>query len=122
MRRPRSPKRPMHYLVRRLNDGTVLAACPIRRPAPRIMKRDGLRVEADGITRVHSGAGKELSDWNNETRFRFQDIIATNLNTRRAIRELVLGPLIELRKEMAELRAEVDRLHGLLSAPGTIST
>jgi hypothetical protein len=41
---------------------------------------------------------------------RFQDIIANRLNTRRALRELVLAPLAELQAEVARLRLEVARL------------
>lgn len=110
MRLPRKKRRPMHYHVVSLYDGTITAAMPKRKPAPRVMKRDGLRVDPDGVIKEWLGAGQELSDWNNESRFRFQNIIATNLNTRRAIRELVLPVLAELREEIAALRAEVAEL------------
>ncbi len=110
MRRPRKKRRPMNYHVVSLYDGTITGAMPMRKPPPRIMKRDGLRVDDDGVTIESMGAGKELSSSKNETRFRFQNIIATNLNTRRAIRELVLPVLAEMREEIAALRAEVAEL------------
>lgn len=108
MRRPR--KRALHYLASSLHDGTVLGACPIRKPATRIMKRDGMRTDADGITKELSRAGRELSDCRYEGRIRFQDIIANRLNTRRALREIVLVPLKKLHAEVVTLREEVARL------------
>ncbi len=105
MSRPR--RRKMHYHASSLHDGTVIAAIPIRKPAPRILKRDGFRIDADGVATEFTRNGRELSDWNNETRFRFQNIIATNLNTRRAIRSLVLPELAALHEEVANLRAEI---------------
>ena len=44
----------MYYFARSLYDGTVLAAYTIRKPHPRIMKRDGLRVDADASRRSTS--------------------------------------------------------------------
>ena len=69
-----------------------------------------VRTDADGVTRTFPGAGHELSDVRNESRMRFQDIIANRLNTRRALRELVVAPLAELQAEVARLRLEVARL------------
>jgi hypothetical protein len=100
----------MTYEATSLYDGTVIAAAPIRKPAPRIMKRDGLRVDADGVIVESMRAGKELSDWTYENRFRFQDLITASLNTKRALRQLVLPVLEELRSEIAALRAEVAEL------------
>lgn len=108
MRRTR--RRAMHYTAHMLHDGTVLAAYPIRKPSPHVIKRDHLRIDEDGVAFVFSGAGRELSDWHNESRMRFQDVIASNLNTRRALRDLILPPLHDLRSEVAALRAEVAAL------------
>jgi len=98
----------MHYLASTLHDGTVLAAYPVRKPTPHVIKRDHLKIDEDGVAFVYSGAGRELSDVENQTRMRFQNIIATNLNTRRALRELVLPPFEEMRCEIATLRAELE--------------
>ena len=100
MRSPR--KRALHYSAISLHDGTILAAYPMRKPAPRIMRRDGMRTDADGVTRTFPGAGHELSDVRNESRMRFQDIIANRLNTRRALRELVVAPLAELPRRVMQ--------------------
>jgi hypothetical protein len=100
----------MHYTVHTLHDGTVLAAYPVRKPSPQLIKRDRLRIDEDGVAIVFSGPGRELSHSTNESRTRFQNIIAENLNTRRALRELILPPLHDLRTEVSALRAEVAAL------------
>ena len=112
MRRPRLRK--LHYSARTLHDGTILAAFPMRKPSPHVIRRDHLRIDDDGVAKVFSGAGQELSDIENETRMRFQDIIANRLNTRRAIRDLLLPPIIGLQTEVAELRGEIAELKALL--------
>ena len=96
----------MHCSARTLHDGTVLAAYPVRKPTPHVIKSDHLKIDEDGVAFVFSGAGRELSDVENQTRMRFQNIIATNLNTRRALRELVLPSCEERHCEIAALRAE----------------
>jgi hypothetical protein len=99
-----------HYLVSTLRDGTVLAAVPIRKPHPKEMKRRGHRVGKDGETNVSVRSGFELSNWNDEGRLRFLDIIATNLNTRRAIRELVVPKLDAM---LGEIKALNERMDGI---------
>ena len=108
-------QRPMHYEASVLHDGTVLAACPMRKPTSRWVKTSGARVEEDGVVTFGGTAGRELGDPDNDRRFRFQDVIANNLNGRRALRELVLPVLGELRKEVAALRAEVMALRTALA-------
>ena len=106
-------RRPLHYHAIVLHDGTVIAAYPTRKPSLRWVRDRGARVE-DGVVSVGSSAGWELSS-DDERRFRFQNIIAANLNGRRALRELVLPVLAELREEVAALRAEVITLRTALA-------
>jgi hypothetical protein len=112
----RERRRPIYLIATGLYDGTVLAASPIRKPHPKTLKRDGLRIDADGVGESSISGGKELSDWNYEGRTRFQDIIANRLNTRRSIRELVVPPMAKLQEEVTSLRAEVARLADLVAA------
>ena len=64
----------MHYYAHCFHDGTVVAAYPIRKPIPKVIKQDRLRIDEDGVCREWAGAGKELSDVQNESRMRFQNI------------------------------------------------
>ena len=106
--------RPMYFSAHTLNDGTVLAAFPIRKPSKQALKQNHARIDPDGVARVFADAGKDLSDVRNETRTRFQDIISTNLNTRRAIRKLVLPCLAETQEEVGKLSSQLDRIEALL--------
>jgi len=107
MRRPR--RRPTYYLAITLNDGTVMAARPIRKPSRSSTDRSGPSIDPDGVAEWVTTAGKELSDVNNPNRFRFLDLLASNLNTRDALRTLVLPAIESLRKEISELRVEIAR-------------
>ena len=113
MRRQR--RRPMHYTTHSLHDGTILAAYPVRKPPPKTIKRDKIRIDQDGVCHDYAGAGKELSDVHNESRMRFQNIIATRLNTHRAIREMVLPRLEKLQGDINEIRLKLDCIQELIS-------
>ena len=91
MRRQR--RRLIHYTAFSLHDGTVLASHPIRKPIPKAIKHDKLRIDEDGVSKEWLEAGKEFFDINNSIRTRFQDIVSIRLNTRRTIREIVLPEL-----------------------------
>jgi len=111
----RQRRRPMHYTTHSLHDGTILAAYPVRKPPPKTIKRDNIRIDEDGVCHDYAGAGRELSDVHNESRMRFQNIIATRLNTRRAIREIVLPCLERLACDINEIRGQLDHIQRLLS-------
>jgi hypothetical protein len=81
---------------------------------PKVIKRDNLRIDDDGVCREWLRAGQELSDPNIETRFRFQNIIATNLNTRRALREITIPRLAELQAEISTVRTQLGHIEQLL--------
>ena len=111
----RQKRRPIYYLAICLPDGTVNAAYPVRKPIPKTIKREKLRIDKDGVCKEMVDTGKELSDVHNESRMRFQDIIATRLNTRRAIREMVFPYLIKLQKDMDDVRNKLDHIQQLLT-------
>ena len=115
MRRQR--RRHMHYSVHCLYDGTVIAAFPVRKPIPKVIKRDKIRIDEDGVCREWADAGKELSDVRNDARMRFQNIIATRLNTRRAIREIVSPQLLRLQEDIDNIWSQLDEIRGLLGGP-----
>jgi uncharacterized protein YhbP (UPF0306 family) len=98
-----------------LYDGTVTSARPVRKPIPKTIKREKLSIDEDGVCYEWAKAGKELSDVNNESRMRFQDIIATRLNTRRAIREMVYPYVNKLQKDIDGVRNKLDQILQLLT-------
>ena len=104
----------MHYWASALYDGTVLAAFPVRKPTPKRIKQDNLRIDEDGVCQGWLSAGKQLRDGRDENRFRFQNILATSLNTRRALRELVLPRVSELNTEVVAMRTQIGHIEQLL--------
>ena len=108
-------RKPVYYTASSMNDGTVLAAYPVRKPAARIMKRDGDKLDDDGVCKEFVGSYVRSFDFNDPGRFRFFDIMANRLNTRRAIREVVLPELKVIQAEVAALRDEVRELKTVLS-------
>lgn len=108
MRRPR--RRALYYQAFILHDGTVQAAFPIRKPISRGNYRDFFRADDDGVCKEIARSGKELSDWNYEDRFRFQDLIANRLNTRRAIREMIFPRMDAIENEIREIRKILDKI------------
>lgn len=116
---PKQRRRPLHYLASSLFDGTVLAAWPIRKPIRKVIKRDSLSIDADGVCQEYLRGGGALGNANVENRFRFQDIMAANLNTRRALRQIVLPALASLHEEVAALRSQLDRIEGLIEKRST---
>jgi hypothetical protein len=91
-----------------------LAAYPIRKPAPKIIKRDNLKIDDDGVCEETLRSGKHVSDCQYENRFRSQNIIANRLNTRRSIREIVLPKLAMMQQEIAAMRTQFDRIEQML--------
>ena len=111
----RQKRRPMHYNAFSLYDGTVLASYPIRKPTPKAIKYDKLRIDEDGVSKEWLETGKEFFDRNNSIRTRFQDIVSIRLNTRRTIREIVLPELVGLREELQVLQNQMKRIEQLLT-------
>ena len=113
MRRQR--RKPVYYAVTGLNDGTVMAAYPVRKPAARIMKRDGQKLDADNVCREFMGNYVGAFKLDDPGRLRFFDIFANRLNARRAMRELILPEIQAVREEIAALRDEIRHLAATLS-------
>lgn len=116
---PRNRRRPVYYTVSSLNDGTVLAARPVRKPTDRVMKRDGQKLDEDNVCRDFMGSYVGSFKGDDPGRFRFFDIMANRLNMRRAIRELALPEIQVLQAEVQGLREEVRALTATLSERST---
>jgi hypothetical protein len=93
-----------------LADGVVLSAFPVRKPSERAIKETKRRIDKDNVCRETGINSKEFSNIDNENRFRFQGLIAAALNTRRALREMVLPEIAALIAEIALLREQLGRI------------
>lgn len=108
-------RRQVYFTATALHDGTVLSGRPVRKPSQESLRLLRSYIDADGVGVEFPGAGHELSDTDNDTRTRFQDIIAVNLNTRRAIRALVLPQVAEVMESLQELSARLERIESMLA-------
>ncbi len=107
--------KPVYYTTTSMNDGTVLAAHPVRKPAARIMKRDGDKVDEDGVCKELLGSYVRGFDFNDPGRIRFFDIMANRLNTRRAIHEIIEPTLQSIQADIAAAREEIRELRASLN-------
>ncbi len=111
----RQKKRPMHYKSFCLHDGTLILASPIRKPHSKTIKQENLKIDEDGVWHQWPMLSKEFSGLSIENRRRFQDIIATRLNTRRAIREMMFPQLLKLQKDIDDVRNKLDLIQRSLA-------
>lgn len=110
MRRYRPRRRSVYFSVTAMHDGTVLTAVPIRKPAGRIMKRRCQKPDADNVCDERRGSYVESFPIDDPGRLRFFDIMANRLNTRRAIRELVLTRLDEMDRRIEAIQKQVEQI------------
>jgi hypothetical protein len=115
----RQKKRQVYYNASMLYDGAIVATFPIRKPLPKKIKEEHIKIDEDGVCdKGWYSDGKQYSDINAANRFRFQDIMVNRLNTRRAIRELIFPCLFKLEKDMDDMRNQLNRIEQLLTNKG----
>jgi len=112
----RQKQRPIHYSAITLFDGTVLSAHPIRKPTPKSIKQDKIKIDEDWVcNKGWYTNGKQFSDTNFENRFRFQDLMANRINMRRAIRDMVFPYLTKLQNDMDDIHSKLDQIQQMLA-------
>ncbi len=85
------------------------------KPLPKRIKEYKIKIDEDGV--CDEGwyrSGKSFSDCNVENRFRFQNIISNRLNTRRAIREIVMPELAQLKEDIKAIRSQLNEIQASL--------
>lgn len=108
-------RKKIHYTVHCLKDGTVTVAYPVRKPSAEALKRDKEVIDDDGVCREFQTAGREYSDFKFESRFRFMDVMATAMNTRRIVRELVLPRIDFLESRIEAVQSSISRIEELMA-------
>jgi hypothetical protein len=104
-------RKPTYYEAFSLADGTILLACPVRKPSRRVLKDYRVEIDTDGV-----GFETLKNDWHTfrepdcEERRRRHDLIANRLNVRRAIRDLVLPELTALAERLSRLEQQITEL------------
>jgi hypothetical protein len=98
---------PVHYVSLSFHGGASYSATPDRKPN----KRDCLaQDDADSVNLEYFSGKEQYEKFLDDTRRHVSGILATRINTRRAIRDLVLPELEAIKNSLAELHAKLDRL------------
>ena len=116
MPRKRKPRhRMVHSWTYGFHDGAVIGVFPDRKPTEKRMKDDGLRIDEDGVFRESFYDPTYWHTWEPEKRTKLGEVLANRLNTRRALRELVLPELKAMQESIDSLQAQMDRIEKLLT-------
>ncbi len=111
MARKRKPRRRMVYSYTfGFHDGAVIGAGPNRKPSEKRVKSDGLWIDDDSVFQEYLYSPTDWCSWEPEKRTKTVEVLANRLNTRRAIRELVLPELRSLHQSIELLRDQLDRI------------
>jgi len=106
-------RRPVWYCASSMPDGAVIGAHPVRKPRKEHLRLMGQRIDADGAADMVGSYVGAIGDMNDIQKARFSIALATRLNTRRAVRELILP-------ELAAINEKLDRLERRLSELGAV--
>lgn len=117
MARKKRPRRRMVYSTTfGFHDGSVIGCGPDRKPSKRRVQADGIHIDADGVFREITYSPTYWHSWSDEQRAKAVGILAIRLNTRRAIRELVLPELAALNEVLLEIEKRLTRIEKALSS------
>ena len=103
-------RRKVHYFTSGFSDGAVISAGPDRKPSAKALKERGLRVDSDGVFCETRYGPSEWHLWDDQQRVKVVTVLANRLNTRRAIRELVLPELASIQKTLANIQRRLDKI------------
>lgn len=112
-RKPRH--RPVHYTTFAFPDGAVTSCTPGRKPLPKRIKQDGLHIDADFVCKEYLSVPGEFCGWSDEQRVRFSDLMANRMNTRRAIRDIVMPVLADIQLSLEKLNNRLNDIERSLN-------
>jgi hypothetical protein len=101
------------------HDGAVVGVFPDRKPTEKKLKDDGLKIDEDGVFRESFYDPTYWHKWEPEKRTKLGEVLANRMNTRRALRELVLPELNAMQESIDSLREQLDRVEKLLAKRDT---
>ncbi len=111
MARKKKPKRRIVYShASCMPDGSVFACGPDRKPTEKRIKNDGIFIDEDGVFRESKYGATDWHAWEVDQRVKLVTILANRLNTRRAIRELILPELEAIQSTLADIQKRLERI------------
>jgi hypothetical protein len=118
-RKRRSRHRMVYSWTYGFHDGAVVGVFPDRKPTEKKLKDDGLKIDEDGVFRESFYDPTYWHKWEPEKRTKLGEVLANRMNTRRALRELVLPELNAMQESIDSLREQLDRVEKLLAKRDT---
>ena len=113
MGRKKKPRRRDVYSVAFVfPDGSAFACAPQRKPSSKRLKDDDAYVDEDFVFREQRYGPDEWVSWPVDHRRELGQIMAIRLNTRRAIRDLVLPELEGIKAMLANIQKRLDQIEG----------
>lgn len=104
---PLRKRTPVHYVSLSFHGGASYSASPDRKPSKKnCLAQD----DPDLVNREYFDGKEQYEKFPDDARRHVGAILATRINTRRAIRDLVLPELEAIKQSLSELHAKVDRL------------
>ena len=92
-----------------MHDGSVFACGPERKPTANRIKQEGIFIDDDGVFKEALYDPTSWKSWSDDQREKLVTILANRLNTRRAIRELILPELAAIQATLADIQKRLDR-------------
>lgn len=102
-------RKPAYYLTYGLKDGTITAVLQTRKPLKKSLRR-GEKIDEDGVYRTYVHECSDYQDLEDRHYVTRHVALAGRLNTRRAIRELVLPRLDEIASQLEAINQRLDKL------------
>ncbi|MBL8814237.1 MAG: hypothetical protein JNM43_28975 [Planctomycetaceae bacterium] len=113
-RKPRH--RPVHYTMVAFPGGAVATCTPRRKPSPKQIKANGLQIDVDYVCNEYLLAPDEFDEMSQRARGKISDILANRMNTRRAIRDLVLPVLSEIQSSIQQINNRLNEIERSLKS------
>jgi hypothetical protein len=98
-----------YFTVFALKDGTVASVLESRKPSKRALGR-GKRIDDDGVYREYVTDATTYDNHTDAQRIQKHITIATAINVKRALRQLVVPRLDRLAEQVSALQAQLDRI------------
>lgn len=102
--------RPVHYTTFTYVDGAAWTCTPTRKP-----KQEKVASDADYVVNELLSSAKDFHDESDAIRARISDILATRINSRRAIREIAMPSLARIEASLLALHERLERIEQALA-------
>jgi hypothetical protein len=93
-------------------DGSAFGCAPQRKPSDKRLKEDNAYIDEDLVFREYKYRPDDWVTWPDDHRRELSQIMAILLNTRRAIRELVLPELEGIKATLADIQKRLEHIEG----------